>query len=132
MQRAAIHRIVLVVVLTLAVSPLVLAQEAQRRVERHAAIGQTIRLRGHVNYHPCGSVIPTTIIIDQPPQHGTLSIRDEMIKSDDPVFGSGDGCQGHSGQGKAVYYTRTSAGSDQLRYTSSSANGELHVTAVVD
>jgi hypothetical protein len=132
MQRAAIHRIVLVAVLALAVSTFVLTQDARRRRERHAAIGQTVRLRGHVNYHPCGSVIPTTISIDQPPQHGTLAVRDEMITSGDPEFGGGDRCQGHSGQGKAVYYTRTSPGSDQLRYTSSSANGEVHVTAVVD
>jgi hypothetical protein len=131
MHRAAIHRIVLVAVLAVALSPSVLAQEAQRRLERHAAIGQTVRLRGHVNYHPCDNVIPTTIIIDQPPQHGTLSVRDEIVELGVSEFGGGD-CVGHRGQGKAVYYTRTSAGSDQFRYTSSSANGEVHVTAIVD
>jgi hypothetical protein len=77
-------------------------------------------------------VIPTAIIINAPPIHGTLAIHDEIIKSSDPVLGIGDKCAGYSGQGKAIYYTRTSAGLDTLQYTSSSANGQVQMNVTVD
>ena len=124
-------------VVALACSPIAtsstLAQsEAERRIERHADVGQTVRLRGHVNYHLCGTVIPTTIIVIQAPSHGTLAIRDEILKSGSPELGHGDKCQGYSGNGRVVYYTRTSLGPDKFRYNSSSDNGVVHVDVTVD
>jgi hypothetical protein len=107
-------------------------QIAERQLERHAAIGETVRLRGHANYHPCGSVIPTDIIVVQPPSHGTLSVREEIVTSFDPELGTRDRCKGFSGQGKAVYYTRTTSGTDKFKYTSSSANGEVRVSVTID
>jgi hypothetical protein len=107
-------------------------QIAEHQLERHAALGETVRLRGHVNYHPCGSVIPTTIIVVQPPSHGTLSVRDEVVTSFDPELGTRDRCKGYSGQGRVVYYTRTTLGTDKFQYTSSSSNGEVRVSVTVD
>jgi hypothetical protein len=107
-------------------------QIAERQLERHAAVGETVRLRGHVNYHPCGSVIPTTINVVQPPSRGTLSVRDEIVTTTDPELGTGDRCKGYSGQGKAVYYTRTTLGTDKFQYMSSSANGEVRVSVTID
>jgi hypothetical protein len=107
-------------------------QIAERQLERHVAVGESVRLRGHVNYHPCGSVIPTDIIVVQPPSHGTLSVRDEVVTSTDPELGTRDRCKGYSGQGKVVYYTRTGSGTDKFRYSSSSSNGEVRVSVTVD
>jgi len=125
---------------SLAVTASTSAQErAERQIQRHAEIGQTVRLGGHVNYHRahmdyggCDIVIPTTITVVQAPSHGTLAIRDEMVKSEQPVLGHGDKCRGASGLGKAVYYTRTSPGADKFKYDSSSDNGVVHVDVTVD
>ena len=123
----------------LAVTASTLAQErAERQIQRHAAMGQTVKLGGHVNYDRrrpygrCDIVIPTTIMVVQAPSHGTLAIRDEMVKSADPELGRGDKCRGSSGVGRVVYYTRTSPGSDAFKYDSSSANGVVHVHVTVD
>ena len=44
-------------------------QEAERQVQRDAAIGQTVRVRGHVNYsHNCSDVVPTAIAVIQAPR----------------------------------------------------------------
>ena len=109
------------------------SQQAERRIQRHAAPGETVRLDGHVNYRTCGYVIPTAIIVNVAPTYGTLSVRDEMVTSINPELGrSVDRCKGYSGQGKVVYYTRTSPGVDVFQYTSSSANGDVHVDATVN
>jgi hypothetical protein len=50
-----------------------------------------------LNYHPCGSAIPTIIIVVQPPSHGTLSVRNEIVTSVGPELGIRDRCQGYSG-----------------------------------
>jgi hypothetical protein len=115
-----------------AASPAVAQHEAEWRVQRHAEVGETVRLGGHVNYHLCGEVIPTTITIVQAPRYGTVSIRDEIVKSGHPELGRGDKCRGSSGQGKVVYYSRTSPGADKFRYDSSSDNGIVHVDVTVD
>jgi hypothetical protein len=106
--------------------------EVERQLQRHAAVGETVRLDGHVNYHPCGSVIPTTITVTKAPTHGTLSVRDEIVRSGHPELGPRERCAGYSGQGKVVYYTRTSLGSDSFIYESSSANGVVRIDAIVD
>jgi hypothetical protein len=107
-------------------------REAERRVSTRAAVGQTIRIRGHVNYsHNCTEVIPTTVSVVRPPQHGSLDIRDESVRSTDPQLGHGSKCAGASGTGKAVYYTRKDAGTDIVDYDSVSTNGVVHVHATV-
>jgi hypothetical protein len=107
-------------------------REAVRTVQSHASVGQTIRLRGHVNYsHNCTEVIPTTISVVQAPQHGALMIRDEVVRSTDPELGHGSKCAGASGTGKVVYYTRATPGADVFSYDSLSLNGVVHVHATV-
>lgn len=106
--------------------------EAEYQVERHAGVGQTVRLAGHVNYHFCESVIPTTIHVVTAPSHGTLAVRDEIVTSKHPELGRGDRCKHSSGQGKVVYYTRTSSGPDYFRYDSKSDNGVVHIDVTVD
>jgi len=124
---------------SLAVTASTLAQErAERQIQRHAAMGQTVKLGGHVNYDRrrgygrCDIVIPTTITVVQAPSHGTLAIRDEIVKSAEPELGRGDKCRGSSGLGRVVYYTRRSPGSDTFKYDSSSANGVVHVDVTVN
>jgi hypothetical protein len=108
-------------------------ETAQRDLHRHAEIGQTVRLRGHVNYRGrCTNAIPTTIAVLHPPQHGTLSVRDEIVTSTDPALGNLDKCRGSSVSGKVVYYTRVDRGVDRFEYQSSSENGVVHVSATVD
>jgi hypothetical protein len=107
-------------------------REAERRIQRHVGVGETVRLDGHVNYHGCGVVIPTTITVIQAPIHGAITTHDEIVKSTQPELGRGDKCQGYSGEGKVVYYTRTSPGVDKFRYDSSSDNGVVHVHVTVD
>ena len=110
-----------------------LAQEqAERRIERHAAVGEMVRLAGHVNYRPCNTVIPTTITVIHAPAHGALTIRDETVTSADPELGRVAKCKGSSGMGRVVYYTRTSPGFDSFRYNSVSANGVVHFDVTVD
>jgi hypothetical protein len=107
-------------------------REAERRISTHAAVGQTIRIRGHVNYeHHCTEVIPTTISVVRSPQHGNLDIRDESVRSTDPELGHGSKCAGATGAGKVVYYTRKDAGTDLVDYDSVSMNGVVHVHAIV-
>jgi hypothetical protein len=117
----------------LAVAVVAFAQhEAGRRIQRYADVGETVRLEGHVNYHRCGVVIPTTITVVQAPTHGAITTRDEIVKSTHPELGRGDKCQGSSGKGKVVYYTRTSPGVDKFRYDSLSDNGVVRVDVTVD
>ncbi len=105
-------------------------QEAERQVQRDAAIGQTVRVRGHVNYsHNCSDVVPTAIAVIQAPQHGTLAIRDEIVRSTDAELGGG--CVGSSGMGKAVYYSRVNEGPDAFNYDSTSLNGVVHVHVAI-
>jgi len=108
------------------------ANEAEHHFQRHAAVGQTIRIRGHVNYHGCGSVINTTITVVQAPAHGTLTTKDEIVTSVDAELGHRGKCKGFSGEGKVVYYTRTRPGSDNFYYTSSSANGVVRMYLTID
>jgi hypothetical protein len=107
------------------------ANEAEHHFQRHATVGETIRIRGHVNYHTCGLVINTTITVVRPPTHGTLATKDEIVNSVDPELGYRR-CKGFSGEGKVVYYTRTSSGPDSFYYTSSSANGVVRMYLTVD
>jgi hypothetical protein len=106
--------------------------EAERRISTHAAVGQTIRIHGHVNYaHNCGDVVPTAISVVQAPRYGALETRDEVVRSTDPELGHGSKCAGASGMGKVVYYTRRSPGTDALDYDSVSTNGVVHVHVIV-
>jgi hypothetical protein len=109
-----------------------LAQGVEHHLERHAGLGETVKLRGHVNYRPCGNVIATAIVVNVAPTHGALAVRDEIVRSIDPDLGNGDKCKGNSGQGKVVYYTRTSLGEDRFRYTSSSMNGDVRIDVTVN
>ena len=107
-------------------------REGERRVSIHAAVGQTVRIAGHVNYsHNCAEVIPTTISVVRPPQFGSLDVRDEDVRSGHPELGHGSKCAGASGSGKAVYYTRNGPGTDAFAYDSVSTNGVVHVHATV-
>jgi hypothetical protein len=115
-----------------AAAPAAAQHVAERRIQTNASMGQTVRLRGHVNYaHNCTEVIPTTISVVQGPQHGTLDVRDEVVRSTDPDLGHGSKCAGASGEGKTVYYTRTSPGVDAFAYDSVSENGVVHLHVVV-
>jgi hypothetical protein len=109
-------------------------REAVRQIRRHADIGQTVRLGGHVNYSlgSCLSVLPTTITVVRAPSYGTVSVHDEVVASGHPELGIGGKCQGSSGMGKVVYYLRTSSGRDTFQYDSSSDNGVVHVDVTVD
>ena len=107
-------------------------EQAERRIVRHAAVGETVRLLGHVNYQPCNTVIPTTITVVQPPAHGTLTVHDEIVTSTDPEFGRRTKCKGSSGEGRVVYYTRTTPGPDVFKYDSVSANGVVHIDVTAD
>ncbi len=105
-------------------------QEAERQVQVDAAIGQTMRLRGHVNYsHGCSDVIPTDITVIQAPLYGTLTIKNEVVHAKDAELGRG--CVGSSGMGKVVYYTRAHEGTDSFSYDSASSNGVVHVYVTV-
>ena len=107
--------------------------DVEREIQSHAAVGARVRLGGHVNYdRACRIVIPTKITVIQVPQHGNVTVRDEVVKSAHPELGTGDKCKGQSGKGKVVYYTRTTTGSDRLIYDSSSDNGVVQVTVTVD
>jgi hypothetical protein len=133
MKRSAIRRIgVALWLLSVTATTLAWAQGLERQIQCHAAVGETVRVRGHVNYHPCGDVVPTTITVVQAPTHGTLAVRDEIVRSTDPDLGKGDKCWGYNGQGRVVYYTRTSLGSDSFKYTSSSVNGAEQFDVTVD
>jgi hypothetical protein len=88
---------------------------AEKRIQSHAGIGQTVRVRGHVNHeHNCSEVIPTTISVVQAPRHETLDVRDEDVRATDPELGHGSKCAGVHGGGKVVYYTRTGSGADSF------------------
>jgi hypothetical protein len=133
MQR--LRRLAGAVALSLSVVAAASAQsqhEAERHIRRHAEVGETVRLRGHVNYHLCDTVIPTTIVVVNAPSHGTLAVHDEIVKSTNPELGRGDKCQGNSGMGRVVYYTRTTPGTDVFRYDSTSDNGVVHIDVTVD
>lgn len=131
-HRALIGSIALACSLAVAVVAFAQQREAERRIHRHAEVGETVRLGGHVNYHLCSFVIPTTITVIQSPRHGMLSTRDEVVKSGEPELGRGDKCPGSSGEGKVLYYTRTSPGVDKFVYDSSSDNGVVHVDVTLD
>jgi hypothetical protein len=106
--------------------------EAEHRISTHAAVGQTIRIRGHVNYgYNCGDVVPTAISIVHAPRFGALETHDEVVRSTDPELGHGSKCAGASGMGKVVYYTRKSPGIDVLDYDSVSTNGVVHIHVTV-
>ena len=80
-------------------------QEAERQVYVDAAMGQTMRLRGHVSFSQgCSIVIPNDITVIQAPLYGTLTIKDEVVRSTDAALGRG--CVGSSGMGKVIYYAR--------------------------
>jgi hypothetical protein len=105
-------------------------QEAERQVQVDAAMGQTMRLRGHVSYsHGCSEVIPTDITVVQAPLYGALTIKDEVVHSTDAELGRG--CVGSSGLGKVVYYARAHEGTDSFSYDSASSNGIVHVYVTV-
>jgi hypothetical protein len=105
---------------------------AEKSIQSHAQMGQTIKIRGHANFdHNCSAVIPTTISVVQAPQHGTLDVRDENIRLTNPELGHGSKCARVQGAGKGVYYTRTSQGSDSFAYDSVSENGVVHLHVIV-
>ena len=106
-------------------------QEAERQVQVDAAIGQTMRLRGHVNYsHGCSDVIPTDITVIQAPLYGTLTIKNEVVHAKDAELGRG--CVGSSGMGKVVYYTRAHEGTDRSATTWHRRTGSFRCTSPCD
>jgi hypothetical protein len=108
-------------------------RKAEREIQAYALVGETIRLRGHLNYsHYCHKVIPTHLNVVQAPQHGTLSVRDEAVTLTNPELGHNRGCAGATGMGKAIYYTRASEGADVLDYDSVSSNGVVRVHAMIE
>jgi hypothetical protein len=122
----------LIACLALATAASAQEREAERSVSTRAAVGQTVKIRGHVNYsNHCTEVIPTSISVVRPPQFGSLEIRDEVVRSGDPELGHGSKCAGSSGQGKIVTYTRKAPGTDVFAYDSVSMNGVVHVHATV-
>jgi hypothetical protein len=101
-----------------------------RDLRAHAAVGRTVRVWGSVNFSEhCSSVVETLITVTQSPAHGSVSIRDEIVKQNSPDAGS---CGGHSGMGKVVYYKRMSPGVDHFKYTSSSTAGAVDHDVTVD
>jgi hypothetical protein len=105
-------------------------QEAERQVYVDAAKGQTIRLRGHVSFSQgCSIVIPNDITVIQAPLYGTLTIKDEVVRSTDAALGRG--CVGSSGMGKVIYYARLHEGTDSFSYDFASSNGVVHVYVTV-
>ena len=102
------------------------------------ACGRTLHLAGvcvnrigTVNFsNHCGSMVETTITVTQSPAHGSTTVRDEIVKQGSPDF-RGE-CKDHSGQGKVVYYTRTSPGVDHFKYTSSSSVGAVDHNVTVE
>jgi hypothetical protein len=105
---------------------------AEKRIQSHAGMGQRVRIWGHVNFdHNCSEVIPTSISVVQAPQHGTLDVRDEDVRLNDPDLGHGSKCADVRGAGKVVYYTRTSPGADPFAYDSLSGNGVVHLHVTV-
>jgi len=101
-----------------------------RDLHAQAAVGRTVRVWGSVNLSKdCGSTVETTITVTRSPAHGSVSIRDEIVKQNSPDSGS---CGGHSGMGKVVYYTRMSPGVDHFKYTSSSTAGAVDHDVTVD
>ena len=88
------------------------SEEAERAEQRHAAIGQTVNLGGHVNCtHHCTEVIPTSISVVQGPQHGALEVRDEVVRSVHPELGHGSKCarRQRDGEGRLLYPHRARA-----------------------
>ena len=107
-------------------------REAERDIQTHASVGETVRLWGHLNLSDnCQTIVPTNIKVVQAPQHGTLSLSDEIVTLTDPQLGFNRECKGASGMGTVVYYTRTSQGVDVIAYDSSSLNGILRVQATI-
>jgi len=130
--RIALPGAIAAAILFSAMNPAFAQRMAEKHIQSHAAVGQTVRVRGHVNYDQhCSAVIPTTISIVQAPQHGTLDVRDENVRSTDPELGHGSKCAGVQGSGKGVYYTRTSQGADSFAYDSVSENGVVHLHVIV-
>jgi hypothetical protein len=122
----------LIVSLVLTAPALAQEREGERTVSTRAAVGQTVRLSGHVNYtRHCAEVIPTTISVVRSPQYGSLDIRDEAVRADVPQLGHGSKCAGSSGLGKGVYYSRKAPGTEAIAYDSVSTNGVVHVHANV-
>jgi hypothetical protein len=102
-----------------------------RDLHVHAAVGKTVRVWGSVNFsNHCSSVVETTITVTLSPLRGSTSVRDEIVKQTSPDF-RGE-CKNFSGQGKVVYYTRTSPGVDRFKYTSSSSIGAVDHNVTVD
>jgi len=63
------------------------ARHGGKHIPSHAGMGQTVRIRGHVNFdHNFSGLIPTTISVIQALQHGTLEARNEDVRSTDPEF----------------------------------------------
>lgn len=102
-----------------------------RDVHVRAAVGTTVRVWGSVNFsNHCSPTLATTMTVTQPPAHGSTSVRDRIVKQGSPDF-AGE-CKNHSGQGKLIYYTRTSPGVDHFKFTSSSLVGGVDHNATVD
>jgi hypothetical protein len=102
-----------------------------RDLHAHAALGRTVRVWGSVNFTDhCSTAVETTITVTEAPAHGSVSVRDEIVKQNSPDFGGS--CGGLSGRGKVVYYTRTSPGIDHFKYTSSSTVGAVDHNVTID
>src|SRR5208282_3715549 len=99
-------------------APLLLASSASPRDLRvSAAVGQTVKVFAEIHHARHCALLETVITIDKKPTHGTVSVQDAMVRLTDPDFSSE--CLNQAGQGKAVYYTRTSPGIDHFKYSSS-------------
>jgi len=107
-------------------------REAEREIQAHASVGETIRLWGHLNFSgDCQTVAPTNVRVVRAPQHGTLSLADEEVTLTNPELGANRACKGATGMGKVVYYTRTGEGVDVFAYDSVSLNGVIRVQPMI-
>ncbi len=86
--------------------PLLLASSASPRdLHVSAAVGHTVKVLAEIHHARDCTLLETLITIDENPIHGTISVRDEIVKLTHPDWSLE--CLNHTGQGKAVYYTRT-------------------------
>ena len=99
-------------------------------LHRHAALGQTVKVFGHIMFGRSCTALDVSINVTQAPTHGTISTRKEDVKLSDVGFGSK--CVGNNFTGTVVYYTRTSPGVDHFEYTDWSSVGAMNHVVTVD
>jgi hypothetical protein len=108
--------------LAFAVALLLASSASPRDLHVSAAVGETVKVLSEIHHARDCTLLETVITIDEKPIHGTVSVRDAMVKLTHPDWSLE--CLNHPGQGKAVYYTRTSPGIDHFKYSSSAVGNQ--------